>query len=62
MAQLKYEQLQEEALDSIDSAGGAARGGDKEGEARLLAVAQVHALLAVGAAIRELAQAVREHE
>lgn len=59
MAELSHEHLQARALNNLDNAhSGRARSDD---QAATLARAQVHALLAVGAAIRELAQALREN-
>lgn len=59
MAELDYEGLQARALDNVDQVWGAANAGNKEAEARLLAIAQVQALLTVGAAMRDLAKAIR---
>ncbi|MFJ3984459.1 hypothetical protein [Streptomyces fungicidicus] len=58
MAELSYEQLQARALNSLDNAYGERAGSDDHAAA--LARAQVHALLSVGAAMRELAQAIHE--
>lgn len=58
MAEHSYEQMQRRALNNLDNASGHEAG--SEDQAAWLARGQVHALLAVGAAIRDLAQAVRE--
>ncbi|MEU8642220.1 hypothetical protein AB0C91_09915 [Streptomyces sp. NPDC048674] len=58
MAEHSYEQMQRRALNNLDNASGHEAG--SEDQATWLARGQVHALLAVGAAIRDLAQAVRE--
>lgn len=58
MAERKYDQLQARALNNLDDAHAQDAGSD--GQAALLARAQVHALLAVGAAIKDLAEAIRE--
>ncbi|WP_405944769.1 hypothetical protein [Streptomyces sp. NBC_00932] len=53
MPERTFEQLQARALNNLDDAG-------SDGQAALLARAQVHALLAVGAAIKDLAEATRQ--
>lgn len=58
MAQLSYERLQAQALNNLDNAYGERVGSDDQAAA--LARAQVHALLTVGAALKDLAQAIRE--
>ncbi|MER5474608.1 hypothetical protein ABZX90_37395 [Streptomyces sp. NPDC002935] len=60
MAELDYEMLQARALDNVDQSWSAAGADNREAEARLLAIAQIQALLSVGAALREVAEAVRE--
>ncbi|WP_454323248.1 hypothetical protein [Streptomyces ambofaciens] len=60
MAELSYEQLQARALDNADQSWSAAGADKAAAEARLLAIAQIQALLAVGAALREVASAIRE--
>ena len=60
MAELSYEQLQARALDSVDQSWGASRADNGEARAHLLAIAQIQALLSVGAALREVAEAVRK--
>ena len=60
MAERSYEHLQVRALNNLDNS---YSGEDGSGEqAATLARAQVHALLAVGAAIKDLAQAIRDRE
>jgi hypothetical protein len=54
----RYDQLQARALNNLDDALGETSGSDSQ--AALLARAQVHALLTVGAAIKDLADAIRE--
>ncbi|MEU3613547.1 hypothetical protein ABZ725_14685 [Streptomyces sp. NPDC006872] len=58
MAERRYDQLQARALNNLDDtySGDA----DSEDRAALLARAQIHALLAVGAAIKDLAEAIRK--
>ncbi|MFF5642921.1 hypothetical protein [[Kitasatospora] papulosa] len=51
--------LQIRALGDIEQASSAASAGNKEAAARLTATAQIKATLANGAALRELAQALR---
>ncbi|WP_158689349.1 hypothetical protein [Streptomyces viridosporus] len=58
MAELSYEQLQARALSNLDNAYGERAGSDDQVAA--LTRAQVHALLTVGAAMKDLAQAIRE--
>jgi hypothetical protein len=58
MAERRYDQLQARALNNLDDTL-AEEAGSAE-QSALLARAQVHALLAVGAAIRDLAEAMRE--
>jgi hypothetical protein len=58
MAERRYEQLQARALNNLDTSLGEESGSSDQ--AALLARAQVHALLAVGAAIKDLAEALRE--
>ncbi|MDT0608896.1 hypothetical protein [Streptomyces lancefieldiae] len=60
MAELNYEQLQTRALDNAQQSWNAAGADQHAAEARLLAVAQIQALLAVGAALRDVADAIRE--
>lgn len=60
MAELSYEQLQARALDNAQQSWDAAGAEQHAAEARLLAVAQIQALLAVGAALRDVADAIRE--
>jgi len=60
MTERRYDQLQARALNNLDDSH--AREDGSGDQAALLARAQVHALLAVGAAIRDLAQAIRERE
>ena len=55
MAERRYDQLQARAINNLDDA----LSGDAD-QAALLARAQVHALLTVGAAIKDLAEAIRE--
>ncbi|MGV9352269.1 hypothetical protein [Streptomyces misionensis] len=55
MAELKFEHLKARAINNLDEA--LSDTADKEA---LLARAQVHALLAVAAALKEVAEAVRE--
>lgn len=56
MTERRYDQLQARAINNLDDSLGE-EPGSKEA---LLARAQVHALLAVGAAIKDLADAIRE--
>lgn len=58
MAERSYEQMQARAISSVDDSFSGAL--DAEERADTLARAQVHALLAVGAAIKDLAAAIRE--
>lgn len=58
MAERRYDQLQARALNNLDET--LAEKAGSADQAALLARAQVHALLAVGAAIKDLAQAIRE--
>ncbi|MFJ9101271.1 hypothetical protein ACIRJM_22720 [Streptomyces sp. NPDC102405] len=58
MAERSYEQMQARALNNLDGTYGEEAG--SADQAALLARAQVHALLAVGAAIKDLADAIRE--
>lgn len=60
MPDLSYDQLQARALDSIQQAWEAADAGRNDVAARLTTRAQVQALLSIGAALQELAEAVRE--
>jgi hypothetical protein len=60
MAEQGHEQMQARALNNLDQAYGENPGSGEQGA--WLARAQVHALLAVGAAIKDLAQAIRERE
>jgi hypothetical protein len=57
MAERSYEQMQARALNNLDSAYGEDNG--SESQAAWIARGQVHALLAVGAAIKDLAEAIR---
>lgn len=58
MAGRSYEQMQARAINNVDNSySGELEAGDR---ADTLARAQVHALLAVGAAIKDLAEAIRE--
>jgi len=59
MAQLRYDQMQARALNNLDDSH--AEDAGSGAQAALLARAQVHALLAVGAAIKDLAEAIREN-
>jgi hypothetical protein len=59
MAELNYEQLQARALDSVENAYAAALNGRKEAADSLKAQAQVQALLAIGAALRELTRSLQ---
>lgn len=54
----RYDQLQARALNNLDDVLTETAG--SADQAALLARAQVHALLAVGAAIKDLAAAIRE--
>ena len=58
MTERRYDQLQARALNNLDDSLGEGDGAERQ--AALLARAQVHALLAVGAAIKDLAEAIRE--
>ncbi|MFI1928371.1 hypothetical protein [Streptomyces sp. NPDC020377] len=58
MAERRYDQLQARALNNLDDTF-AGEAGDED-QVAMLARAQVHALLAVGAAIKDLADALRE--
>ena len=58
MAELSYEQLQARTLNSLDNSYGERIGSDDHAAA--LTRAQVHALLTVGAALKDLAQAIRD--
>lgn len=58
MAERKYKELQARALNNLDDVLAERAGSDDQ--AALLARAQVHALLTVGAAIKDLAEAIRE--
>ena len=58
MTERSYEQMQARALNNLDNAYGENAGSADQGAS--LARAQVHALLAVGAAIKDLADAIRE--
>lgn len=58
MTERRYDQLQARALNNLDDALARVEGSDDQGA--LVARAQVHALLAVGAAIKDLAEAIRE--
>jgi hypothetical protein len=58
MAERRYDQLQARALNNLDDTLAEDDGSDRQ--AALLARAQVHALLAVGAAIKDLAEAIPE--
>lgn len=60
MPDLSYDQLQARALDSIQQAWEAADAGRNDVAARLTTRAQVQTLLSIGAALQELAEAVRE--
>lgn len=58
MAERKYDQLQARALNNLDDTH-SGDDGDAH-QAAMLARAQVHALLALGAAIKDLAEATRQ--
>ncbi|GAA0637143.1 hypothetical protein GCM10009535_11810 [Streptomyces thermocarboxydovorans] len=58
MVERRYDQLQARALNTLDDTYAEENG--SADQAALLARAQVHALLAVGAAIKDLAVAIRE--
>lgn len=58
MAERRYDQMQARALNNLDDTLAEDDGSDSQ--AALLARAQVHALLAVGAAIKDLAEVIRE--
>ncbi|MEU5900529.1 hypothetical protein [Streptomyces venezuelae] len=58
MPERKYDQLQARAISNLDDADAETAG--SADQTALLARAQVHALLAVGAAIKDLVEAVRE--
>jgi hypothetical protein len=58
MVERKYDQLQARALRNLDDTYAAENG--SADQAASLARAQVHALLAVGAAMKDLAEAIRE--
>jgi hypothetical protein len=60
VAELNYEQLQARALDSVERAYAAALDGRQDSADALKAQAQTQALLSVGAAMRDLAKAIRE--
>lgn len=60
MPDLSSLQLQARSLDKLNSASTAAGTGEPERAERLTAEAQTHAVLSVSAALRELAQAIRE--
>lgn len=59
MAELDYEQLQARAIDSVESAYAAALNGRPDAADALKAQAQTQALLSIGAAMRDLAKAIR---
>jgi hypothetical protein len=58
MVERRYDQLQARALSNLDDTYAGEAGSDDQ--TATLARAQVHALLAVGAAIKDLAEAIRE--
>ena len=58
MAERGYDQLQARAINNLDNTYSGEDGSNEQ--AATLARAQVHALLAVGAAIKDLAEAIRE--
>lgn len=58
MTERRYDQLQARALNNLDDV--LAREDGSDDQAALLARAQVHALLTIGAAIKDLAEAIRE--
>lgn len=60
MAERRYDQLQARAINNLDDADNETAGSGSQ--AALLARAQVHALLTVGAAIKDLADALRERD
>lgn len=59
MAELSYEQPQARALDSVENAYAATLNGRQDAADSLKAQAQVQALLAVGAALRELTRSIQ---
>lgn len=60
MAELSYEQLQARALDNAENAYAAALNGRQDAADSLKARAQTQALLAIGAALRDLTRAVQD--
>ncbi|MEU2566646.1 hypothetical protein [Streptomyces althioticus] len=59
MAELSYEQLQARAIHNAERAYDAAANDRQDVAASLQVLAQTHALLAVGAAVKELARELR---
>jgi hypothetical protein len=62
VAELNYEQLQARAIDSVERAYAAALDGRQDSADALKAQAQTQALLSVGAAMRDLAKAIRSED
>ena len=60
MAELNFEQLQARSVNRMELASEASIDGRKDEAARHTADAQTFALLSAGAALRELAQAIRQ--
>ena len=60
MAELGYEQLQAQALSNAENAYAAALNGRHDAADSLKAQAQTQALLAIGAALRDLTRAVQD--